>query len=156
MDWWAIISEILTGSFRIGFLITAIIILVALGMALLTDAHLLDRAAAFIQPIMGRLTLSSRAAFPLLAGFFLGIVIGSGVIISTAQDGSLTKRDLVLVLIFLGICHGVIEDTLVFVALGANGWIIILCRFLLAALAAFAVSFLAPLKPSVLRASIKK
>jgi hypothetical protein len=91
---------------------------------------------------MRRLNLSNRAAYPLLAGLFLGIVFGSGVIISFARDGSLTKRDLMLVLVFLGICHSIIEDTVVFIALGANGWILMAVRFTLAALAAFSVSIL--------------
>jgi hypothetical protein len=113
-----------------------------LGLALLKDSRLLDRAAGFLQPVMQRLKLSNRAAYPLLAGLFLGIVFGSGIIISFARDGSLTKRDLMLVLVFLGICHSVIEDTVVFIALGANWWVLISARFVLAALAAFAVSFL--------------
>jgi hypothetical protein len=54
---------------------------------------------------------------------------------------------LILVLVFLGICHSIIEDTLIFAALGANWWVLISCRFVLAALAAFAVSFVLPSKP---------
>jgi hypothetical protein len=123
-----------------------------LGLALLRDSHLLDRMAGFLQPVMRRLKLSNRAAYPLLAGLFLGIVIGSGVIISFARDGSLTKRDLMLIFVFLGICHSIIEDTVVFIALGANGWILMGVRFLLAALAAFAASLLMRPKPVDIKA----
>ena len=97
---------------------------------------------------MQRLKLSNNAAYPLLAGLFLGIIFGSGVIISFARDGSLTKRDLTLVLVFLGICHSIIEDTVVFIALGANGWVLISARFVLAALAAFMVSLLMRPRPA--------
>ena len=116
-------------------------------LALLTDSRLLDRGVGFIQPVFQRLNLSSRVAFPFLAGLFLGIVFGSGIIISYAKDGTLTKRDLVIVLVFLGICHSVIEDAVIFAALGANWWVLISCRFVLAAFAAFAVSFVVPLGP---------
>jgi len=132
-----------------------------LGLALLKDSRLLDRAAGFLQPVMQRLNLSNNAAYPLLAGLFLGIIFGSGVIISFARDGSLTKRDLMLVLVFLGICHdlmlvlvflgichSIVEDTVVFIALGANWWVLISARFLLAALAAFSVSLLLRPKPA--------
>jgi hypothetical protein len=54
---------------------------------------------------------------------------------------------LILVLVFLGICHSIIEDTLIFAALGANWWVLISCRFVLAAFAAFAVSFVVPAGP---------
>jgi len=142
LDWPLIIREILTSSLHIAVLLAVIIIPLMVGLALLRDARLLDRAAGLLTPLMKRLNLSSRAAFPLLAGLFLGIVIGSGVIIAFAREGSLTKRDLMLVLVFLGICHSIIEDTVVFVALGANWWVLLSARFLLAALVAFLVSLL--------------
>ena len=121
------------------------------GLALMKDSLLLDRAAGFLEPVMKRLNLSNRAAYPLLAGLFLGIIFGSGVILSFARDGSLTKRDLILVLVFLGICHSIIEDTVVFIALGANWWVLIIARFLLAAFAATAVSILLRPKPGAVR-----
>ena len=146
MDWPVIFKEIIEGAARIAVLITAIIVPLMVLLALLTDSRMLDRTVGFIQPIMKRLNLSTKAAFPLLAGLFFGIVFGSGVIISFANDGSLTRRDLILVLVFLCVCHSVIEDTLIFTALGANWWILILCRILLASLAAFTASFIIPSK----------
>jgi hypothetical protein len=151
LDWQAILREIITGGAQIAVLVPAIIIPLMVISALLTDSHLMDRGVGFIQPVMQRLNLSNRVAFPLLAGLFLGIVFGSGVIISSANDGTLTKRDLILVLVFLGICHSIIEDTLIFVALGANWWVLISCRFVLAALAAFAVSFVLPTRPEAVK-----
>ena len=150
MDWQVILQETITGGARIAVLVPAIIIPLMIVLALLTDTRLLDRGVGFIQPVMQRLNLSSMVAFPLLAGLFLGIVFGSGVIISCANDGTLTKRDLILVLVFLGICHSIIEDTLIFAALGANWWVLISCRFVLAALATFAVSFVLPSRPDAL------
>jgi len=149
LDWQVIVREIITGGAHIAVLVPAIIIPLMIVLALLTDSRLLDRGVVFIQPVMQRLNLSSRVAFPLLAGFFLGIVFGSGVIISFANDGTLTKRDLILVLVFLGICHSIVEDTLIFAALGANWWVLISCRFVLAAFAAFAVSLVLPSGPDV-------
>ena len=151
MDWRVILQEIIAGAAHIAILVPAIIIPLMVVFALLTDTHLLDRGVGFIQPVMQRLNLSNRVAFPLLAGLFLGIVFGSGVIISFANDGTLTKRDLIVVLVFLGICHSIIEDTLIFAALGANWWVLISCRFILAALAAFAVSFVLPFRPDAVK-----
>ena len=151
MDWQVILQEIITGGAHIAVLVPAIIIPLMVVLALLTDSRLLDRGVGFIQPVFQRLNLSSRVAFPFLAGLFLGIVFGSGVIISFAKDGTLTKRDLVIVLVFLGICHSIIEDTVIFAALGANWWVLISCRFVLAALAAFAVSFVLPFRPDAIK-----
>jgi hypothetical protein len=55
-----------------------------------------------------------------------------------------------LVLVFLGLCHSIIEDTVVFIALGANWWVLICARFFLAAFAAFAVSLLMRPKPTAI------
>jgi Fe2+ transport system protein B len=151
VDWSVIFQEIITGGAHLALLVPAIIIPLMVVLALLTDTRLLDRGVGFIQPVMQRLSLSGRVAFPLLAGLFLGIVFGSGVIIPFANDGTLTKRDLVIVLVFLGICHGIIEDTVIFSALGANWWVLISCRFILAASAAFAVSFLVPVRPDAVK-----
>jgi len=156
MDWPLIIQEILTNSVRITLLLTGIIVPLMVGLAVLKDSRLLDRAARLLQPLMQRLKLSDNAAYPLLAGLFLGIIFGSGVILSFARDGSLTKRDLMLVLVFLGICHSIIEDTVVFIAIGANGWVLIGARFLLAAIAAFFVSLLLRPKPVALTVDSKK
>lgn len=151
MDWQVILQEIISNGVRITLLVPAIIIPLMVVLALLTDSHLLDRGVGFIRPVMQRLNLSNRVAFPLLAGLFLGIVFGSGVIISIANDGTLTRRDLIIVLVFLGICHSIIEDTLIFAALGANWWVMIGCRFVLAAFAAFAVSFAVPTGPNAVK-----
>ena len=151
MDWPVIFQEIITGGAHIALLVPAIIIPLMVVLALLTDSRLLDRGVGFIQPVFQRLNLSSRVAFPFLAGLFLGIVFGSGVIISFAKDGTLTKRDLVIVLVFLGICHSIIEDTVIFAALGANWLVLISCRLVLAAFAAFAVSFVVPARPVVIK-----
>ena len=153
MDWQVILKEIISGGARIAILVPAIIIPLMIVLALLTDARLLDRGVDFVQPVMRRLNLSGRVAFPLLAGLFLGIVFGSGVIISIANDGTLTKRDLIIVLVFLGICHSVIEDTMVFAALGANWWVLISSRFILATLAAFAVSLVLPARPGTVKSN---
>jgi hypothetical protein len=147
LDWQIILWEIFAGSARIAVLVTAIIIPLMVVLSLLTDSRLLDRGVGFIQPALRKLRISNAVAFPLVAGLFLGIVFGSGVIISVARDRTLAKRDLILVLVFLGICHSIIEDTLIFAALGANWWVLIGCRFVLAAMAAFAVSFLLPSGP---------
>lgn len=153
MNWTGLLLEIIRESAHIAILIPAILIPLMVILALLTDANLLDRAVGFIQPLMKRLHLSKKAAFPLMAGLFLGVVFGSGVIIACANEGSLNRRDLLLTLVFLGICHSVIEDTLLFAALGANWWVLLGSRFLLAVLLTVTVSFWLPSGPDVTAAA---
>ena len=70
MDWQIVLQEIVTDGARIAVLVPAIIIPLMVVLALLTDSRLLDRGVGFIQPVMQRLNLSNRVAFPLLAGLF--------------------------------------------------------------------------------------
>jgi len=42
------------------------------------------------------------------------------------------KREAFLIMLFLSICHAIIEDTLIFVVIGANGIILVAIRFFLA------------------------
>jgi len=55
-------SESSKNSVRIALLLTAISIPLMLGLALLKDSRLLDRAAGFLQPVMQRLKLSNLVA----------------------------------------------------------------------------------------------
>ncbi|MGI6096654.1 MAG: nucleoside recognition domain-containing protein [Dethiobacteria bacterium] len=112
--------------------ITLILVPVLIGIELARHFNILEKISAKAQPLLRLLTLPKEAAFPLIVGLGFGIVYGAALIIDYAREGSLNKRDLVLIGIFLSICHAVVEDTIIFVALGANPLILILTRFLMA------------------------
>jgi Fe2+ transport system protein B len=140
MDWAGLAKELAVGSIKTVLLITSILMVLMVALELIKDAHLLDRAARFMRPVMRLFRLPDRAAYPLLAGVVFGISFGSGVIIAFARDGRLSLRDMTLVGVFLAICHGMIEDPLVFVAFGASWWIVVLTRVLAAAATMILVS----------------
>lgn len=140
MDWFSILQEIIYGVGKIMVLITAILLLLMIGLELIKEIKLLDRAANVIQPLMRLLNLPKEGAYPLLAGFFLGITYGSGVILAFANDGDLKKKDIILLCVFLAICHGMIEDTMIFAAIGAEWWILVVIRVTLAVIIVKTVS----------------
>ncbi|MEF3255468.1 MAG: nucleoside recognition protein [Deferribacterales bacterium] len=76
--------------------------------------------------------ISTNASITMIVGFILGITYGAGILIKNAMENKMSHKDTVLSAIFLSICHAVIEDTLIFVAVGANGFILFGIRFLLA------------------------
>ncbi len=90
------------------------------------------RAGRAFDPLMHGMGLSRDAAVPLFTGIFLGIAYGAGIMIRVAQEKRLPRRELFLMGLFLATCHAVVEDTLVFVVLGANGWIILGVRIFIA------------------------
>ena len=75
---------------------------------------------------------STNRVVSIVAGLLLGITYGAGIIISEVEKGTLNKIDILYIATFLMICHSVIEDILLFVIFGANGWIILIIRVLLA------------------------
>jgi hypothetical protein len=96
------------------------------------EYNILNKFVNYFKKFPEKLFMSKEATFPLLVGLVFGISYGAGVIIQSAKDLNLNKNDLILLNTFLGICHAVFEDTLLFVAIGANGWILVSSRFLMA------------------------
>jgi hypothetical protein len=92
------------------------------------------RAGNLVEPAMKGVGLTRDAAVPLFTGIFLGIAYGAGIIIRVAQQKGLPARELFLMGLFLATCHSVIEDILIFVVIGGNGFVILGVRLLLAAL----------------------
>jgi hypothetical protein len=84
--------------------------------------------------------LPAAAVYPIIAGITLGIIYGAGLIIQSAKEGELNKKQLYLISLFLCICHSVFEDHMLLSAAGANGFLLILVRLPLAFIITFIVS----------------
>ncbi|HOP85163.1 MAG TPA: hypothetical protein PLM71_01720 [Syntrophorhabdaceae bacterium] len=76
--------------------------------------------------------ISSNGLVPLVTGVIIGLTYGAGVIIHSIRSSNMDKREAFLIMLFLSICHAIIEDTLIFVVIGANGIILVVTRFFLA------------------------
>ncbi len=76
--------------------------------------------------------ITHRGIIPLVAGIVIGLTYGAGVIIHSIRSSNMKKREAFLILLFLSVCHAMIEDTLIFVVIGANGLILIIARLFLA------------------------
>jgi len=76
--------------------------------------------------------LKPEAGMPWLAGNVFGIVFGAGVVIESTREGRLDSKQVTLVATFLALCHGLFEDTAIFVVLGANIFWILVPRIVLA------------------------
>ena len=94
--------------------------------------QLIEKVTVKIKGALKVLTLPEEAAFPMLAGIFFGIVFGAALIIEYSREGYLNKRDLLLIGIFISICHSVVEDTFVLAVFGANPVILLTTRLILA------------------------
>lgn len=110
----------LLGALRLsGKLVLIIVPLVAV-FELVRHLPVFRRAGRAVDPAMRGMGLSADAAVPLFTGIFLGIAYGAGIIIRVSQEKGLPKRELFLMGLFLATCHAVVEDTLVFGAVGGS------------------------------------
>ncbi|MBO8128726.1 MAG: nucleoside recognition protein [Peptococcaceae bacterium] len=132
MDWSALGKECLHGAITNVLQMAAFIIPIMVFIEILRDLNVLDLLSRPVAPFLRLYRLPKDACLPLLAGLFFGIAFGAGVILQTVREGHLTLRDLYIIHIFLVICHGFIDDTILFVAIGANGFLILVPRVLLA------------------------
>jgi hypothetical protein len=75
--------------------------------------------------IVGRLGMTAQTAIPTLVGFLFGLAYGGGVIVRETKRHELGRRQVFLMDVFLSQVHAVIEDSLVFAAVGASlAWVI--------------------------------
>ncbi len=95
---------------------------------------------ALLAPVLALIGIRKEAGNITIIGATLGLSFGAGLLIREARTGALSRRDLFLAMAFLGLCHSVIEDTLLIVLLGADLSGILWARlaFALAAIAVLA------------------
>ncbi|MTI49233.1 MAG: nucleoside recognition protein [Firmicutes bacterium] len=140
MEFISILGEALKGSLESVFTIAKVVIPLMFIMEILKDLKILDKLSDILRPGTKFLGISKNSSFPLMVGLTLGLAYGAGVIIKSAKEGDLSKKDLYLLMIFLVTCHSVIEDTLIFIAIGANGWLLLGIRIPLAIILTVIVS----------------
>ena len=91
------------------------------------------------------LRIRKQTIFPLLVGVVMGVTYGAGTLMEISSKTPIPRKDFVLIGIFIFICHGLIETSLIFWVAGANIWVISLGRLLLA----FGITFIAAPIPAI-------
>lgn len=117
-----------------------VILAIMSGMALLDAVggnRLLTRLLSPLLRIMG---IGEKAVPLTVIGVLLGISYGGGLIIREVERGALSRRDVLLSISFMALCHSLIEDSLIIIALGGHWSGVIVGRlvFTLAVIAVFA------------------
>lgn len=133
-----ILGNALPGLLRMLGLLVAIVIPLTIVIELVKEYGVFQNekgsASRSTRAVMRLLGMSEQAAMPLAAGFFFGLAYGAGLILQFADEGELSKRDRILITLFLVACHAVVEDTLLFVPLGVNPFFLFAFRLGLAIL----------------------
>jgi len=121
----------LIGLVKLLTLILAIIVPITVLSEWARAKEYLPKLVRKISPAMGRLNLGEGHLLPLLIGLSFGIVYGGGAMIALARAGAIKKEEAQTVGLFLGLCHSLIEDPTLFIALGGSWvWLYIIRVFI--------------------------
>lgn len=126
---WFVLWEAIVGAVTTVLQLAFVVVPLMIIIEVLRAYKVIDVLSRWIEPGAKRLGMSAEAAFPLVAGTVLGISFGSGLIIDSAREGRITHRDGLLLTAFLAPCHAIFEDTLLFVPLGVNPFLLLALRF---------------------------
>ncbi len=124
---WAIDTAWLAGK------VIAIVMLLMVLQRILKEFGIIQVLSRILFPILWLLGLPRRTAFLWIVANVLGLAYGSAVILEEAESGALNKEDAQLLNRSMAVCHSLLEDTLLFVAIGAWAVWITLPRVALAA-----------------------
>ena len=117
----------------------AVLVPVVIALEVLQGMGALARLRAPIRPVITFLGFDARASEALIAGVFFGLVYGAGVIVNRVEDEGLEEDQVGRLCLTLVLCHAMVEDTLLFVPVGAVLWPVVAIRVaaVVAALLAF-------------------
>lgn len=115
------------------------VLVILLALMLLTEwmrAHdIYHRIASPLRPLLAFMGLPGSVAFLWVTAMVLGLAYGSGLLMEEAREpGRYSPQDLRSLNVSIAVCHSVLEDTALFVAVGASLLWILVPRFLAAAL----------------------
>lgn len=117
--------EFLQGAWSLLWKMFVIIVPIMIVLELIEGTGPFRRVAHVWARLLRPLGLSDATAVPTLIGFLFGLAYGSGVIVRDARKGTLGRRQIFLMSLFLSMVHAVVEDSLVFIAIGASAiWVV--------------------------------
>lgn len=73
-----------------------------------------------LQPVLRVLGISPQATSITIIGVTLGLAFGGGLLIKEAKAGHIQPKDIFSAMLLLGLCHSMIEDTLLVLLMGAD------------------------------------
>ena len=119
-------------------------------LKLLKGMGFIDLITRLLEPLLALLGMSRQVAPLTIVGMTLGLSYGGGLIIREAGSGHLERRDIFSSIALLGLCHSLIEDSLLMMVLGGHVSGVLWGRLVFALLVVFLLCRLLRLMPPTL------
>jgi len=131
----AALGEWALSTLQLALIVVAILVGLMTGVRLLREYGIIDLLAKWLSPLMRVLGLPRGTSFLWLVCNTLGLTYGSAVLLEEERTGRLDRADGDLLNHHVAISHSMLEDTLIFVAIGVPLLWVTIPRFVLAAAA---------------------
>lgn len=145
----------LKSSINISILILVIIFSLNLLYNILNSYHLISKLSKGIEPILKFFGLSPNTGFLWLIGYIVGLAYGGALMMEQMKNGKVSRTEANLLNHHLAISHSILEDNLLFVALGVSLWWILAVRLTLAWIVVWLRKLILSLFTGKLRFSMK-
>ena len=110
---------------KMSFMVALIIYVLMVIQRMLEAYRLLKPLSHLLSPLMKFFGLPQQASYMWLVGNVLGISYGSAVMLELEEKGLVTREEANDVNFHLIMNHSLLEDTIVFVLAGINGWLLV-------------------------------
>jgi hypothetical protein len=104
-------------------------------MRLLKELKVIALMDRLLGPLLRFMGIGPKASAITVIGLTTGLAYGGGLIIHEARSGQVEKKDVFFSLTLMGLCHSLIEDTMLMVMIGADLSGILWARLVFAILA---------------------
>ncbi len=123
---------------RYGYVVISIFCLL-LVMRVLKISGLLDLLSKALAPILGLLGISQAVIPMAVIGLTTGLLYGGALIIKETEEKEIPKLDIFYAMLMMGLCHALVEDSLLMISLGADFLGVVIFRIAFAVLITFLV-----------------
>jgi hypothetical protein len=133
----------LTGTLMLGFKLVCIIVTLNILQRILEEYGIMDALARRVAPLLKPMGLPVNTAFLWIVANIVGLAYGASVLVEHRKTGKISAKDADLLNHHIALSHSLLEDTSLFLAIGAGlGWIT-LPRIALAILTVWTVRLVA-------------
>ncbi|QJB58069.1 nucleoside recognition domain-containing protein [Pseudodesulfovibrio sp. zrk46] len=89
-------------------------------MRVLHAIKVIDLMNRILRPVLDLIGIGPKASAITVIGLTMGLSYGGGLIINEAKSGTVGKEDIFYSLTLMGLCHSLIEDTLLIMVIGGH------------------------------------
>ncbi|MBP5505851.1 MAG: nucleoside recognition protein [Bacteroidales bacterium] len=121
----------LVGMLKLALKMTCIIFALTILQQILKDSGAIKPISRFLAPLMKVFGIPVKCAFFWLVANVIGLAYGGAAMMQEAQSGRLSRRDIDLVNLHVGISHSNLEDLILFSLAGGVWWVILFSRWIM-------------------------